>query len=132
MPDLEERVAALEAMLANPSRWFILPAFPALTPEQEAELRGGVEAALEAGPYTHRILPPPPPLTSEQVRQLLRECVTIVKPGETLVVRVPWTTTPTQLREYQRAMDSAEGGVIPFRVLVVAGDELGVRQAADG
>jgi hypothetical protein len=67
----------------------------------------------------------------EMVRALLCECVTVIKPGETLVVRVPWTVTPTQLREYQRVMDSAEGGVIPFRVLVVAGDELGVVEARD-
>lgn len=30
-----------------------------------------------------------PPLQSEQVRQLLAECVTVVKPGEVLVLRCP-------------------------------------------
>lgn len=66
------------------------------------------------------------PLPPGEMRRLLREHLTIVKPGEILVVRVPWTTTPARVRDYQRAMDSAEGGVIPFKVLVVAGDELGV------
>ena len=93
------------------------------TEEQIAEFRRQFAEVAHQPP---RIWPPPPPLGPDEVRQLLRECVTVVKPGESLVVRVPWTTTPGQLREYQRVMDSAEGGQIPFKVLVVAGDELGV------
>jgi hypothetical protein len=70
-----------------------------------------------------------PPLTPDEIRQLLTECVTAVKPGETLVVRVPWETSWMQVREYQRVIDSPEGGQIPFKVLVVAGEELGVVHA---
>jgi hypothetical protein len=114
MPDLEERVAALEARVA-PGPLLKPFGLPPLTEEQEAELRRAFDETMR-------------PLTPVQIRQLLSECVTVVRPGETLVVRVPWTTTPSQLREYQRVTDSAEGGVIPFRVLVVAGDELGVVQ----
>ena len=65
-------------------------------------------------------------LDPDEIRELIREHVTVVKPGETLVVRVPWTVTPQQLYEYQRVMDGAEGGEIPFKVLVVAGEELGI------
>ena len=125
--DLEQRVAALEARLAplhlTYSTW------EPLTEAQETELRESITEALEPGPPAHRILPEPPPLAPAQVRYLLRQCVTVVKPGETLVVRVPWTTTPSQLYEYQRVMDSHEGGEIPFKVLVVAGDELGTVQS---
>jgi hypothetical protein len=128
MPDLEERVAALEEMLANPSRWLILPSWQPLTAEEEAGLRSDIEAALEAGPYQHRVLPSVPPLTPEQVRYLLRECVTVVKPGETLVIRGrDWT--PGQVREIQDWMDAErESGRISFQVLAVIGDELAVAE----
>jgi hypothetical protein len=124
-PSLEDRVAALEEMLAHPVR-FILPSWDPLTPGQEAELRETAEAALKAGPYRHRVIIQPPPLTPGEVRQLVRECVTTVGPGETLVVRgTNWT--PMQVREIQRAVDAMhEDGVIDFRVLAVIGDELGV------
>ena len=133
-PSLEDRVAALEEMLAHPVR-FILPSRDPLTPGQEAELRETAEAALKAGPYRHRVIIQPPPLTPGEVRQLVRECVTAVKPGETLVVRGrDWT--PMQVREIQRAVDAMhEDGVIGFKVLAVFGDELGVVQPeadADG
>jgi hypothetical protein len=63
-----------------------------------------------------------------QVRQLLRECVTVVKPGETLVMRgCDWT--PEQVRAIREWMDrERESGRISFRVLVVPGDELAVVQ----
>ena len=59
-PTLEQRVAALEEMLAHPVR-LILPSWDPLTPEQEAELRETTEAALKAGPYQHRVIFQPPP-----------------------------------------------------------------------
>ena len=124
-PSLEDRVAALEEMLAHPVR-FILPSWDPLTPGQEAELRETAEAALKAGPYRHRVIIQPPPLTPGEVRQLVCECVTTVGPGETLVVRGrDWT--PSQVREVQDWMDADyESGRIDFRVLAVIGDELGV------
>jgi hypothetical protein len=68
---------------------------------------------------------PPPPLTKDEIRQLLRECVTVVAPGETLVIRGrDWT--PNQVREIQHSVDfMSEEGMIPFKVLIVFGDELG-------
>src|ERR1017187_9594981 len=67
-------------------------------------------------------------LSPDEIRQLLRECVTVVKPGETLVVRgTNWT--PSQTREIQQAMDEMhELGIVPFKALAVFGDELGVAE----
>ena len=67
-------------------------------------------------------------LDPETVRHLLRECVTVVKPGETLVVRGgDWN--PEQCREIQQWMDAEhESGRIDFPVLAVIGDELGVAE----
>ncbi len=42
------------------------------------------------------------PLSPEEIRQLLRECVTVVKPGETLILRCPENWTPDQAREIQQ------------------------------
>jgi len=83
MPDLEERVAALEAAA---------------------------------------------PLTPEQVRCLLSECVTVVQPGETLVIRGQhWT--PNQVREIQDWLDTEHAtGRITFKALAVPGDELAVAE----
>jgi hypothetical protein len=121
VPDLEERVAALEAALVTPLR----PA-EAWTGEQVAEFRKRLTEA--AGRRDLRILPQPPPLSPDEVRCLLRECVTAVKPGETLVISSrDWT--PSQIREIQRILDAAhEDGTISFRVLALPGGELGVVQ----
>ena len=125
VPDLEERVAALEELVLHPPQFATFPS--ELTEEEEARFREEFAAAASQ-PY--RILPSVPPLTPDQVRYLLRECVTVVKPGETLTVRVPWDTKPAQVAEYQRYVNEAiENGYIPFRVLVLGGDELGVVQA---
>jgi hypothetical protein len=68
-------------------------------------------------------------LTPEVARALLRECVTIVRPGETLVVRVPPSWSPQQAEWYQEHADIATAdGRIPFRVLVVIGDGLAVAE----
>lgn len=50
----------------------------------------------------------------------------VVKPGETLVIRhSQWT--PEQAEQYQQWMDyQHDHGKIPFRALVVIGEELGV------
>ena len=118
MPDLEERVAALEAAMdlsAIPSSW------PELT---EAEKAGFIEAIGEAKARNqYRLLNAP--LSPDEIRQLLSECVTVVKPGETLVVRGQnWT--PPQVRGIQQAMDDMyQYGSVPFRALAVPGDELG-------
>ena len=124
-PSLEERVATLEARLAPFQVTY--SAWPALTEEETAELKEQI-AALQQEPFTHRVIPPPPPLTPEQIRQLLSECVTVVKPGETLVIRGrDWT--PNQVREIQQVMDALhEEGRIPFKALAIFGDELAVTE----
>lgn len=40
-----------------------------------------------------------PALTPEIARELLRECVTVVKPGEVLVIRMSDGISPNQFRE---------------------------------
>jgi hypothetical protein len=70
-------------------------------------------------------------LSKDEVRRLLRECVTVVKPGETLVIRVGSGWTPDQMREMQDSLNWGwDSGTPywPFRVLVVPGEELGVAQ----
>ena len=132
MPDLEERVAALEEAVLRLPR-FLLPPVPELTPEQVAELRSDIEAALEAGPYEHRLLPSPPPLTPEQVRYLLRECVTAVKPGETLVLRCPEGWTPQQAGEMAaHARCWLEDNAPEVKILVIPHLEMAVMEAEPG
>ena len=126
-PSLEDRVAALEMaadLSAFPSSWQSLT---------EAEKAGFIAAIAESRQrVSHRILNAP--LTPDEVRQPVRECVTAVGPGETLVVRGrDWT--PSQVREVQDWMDADyESGRIDFRVLAVIGDELAVvkPEASDG
>ena len=53
--------------------------------------------------------------------------MTVVKPGDTLVIRVKdWNAQ--QLHYYQQDLDARD---LTFRVLVVIGDELAVAQAED-
>ena len=126
-PSLEERVAALEMaadIAAIPSSWQSLT---------EAEQEGFIAAIAESRQHVrYRILNAP--LTPDEVRQLVRECVTTVGPGETLVIRGrDWT--PGQVREVQDWMDADHAsGRIDFRVLAVIGDELAVvkPEASDG
>ena len=65
-------------------------------------------------------------LSEDEVRHLLRECVTVVRPGEVLILRVgpPGVFTPNQLREYQDSvtwwLDHNAPGV---KALVVIGED---------
>lgn len=105
-----------------------------MTPEQHEEFsRQWSEALKEAerNPqrYMHRPLPRQS-LTADEIRQLLRECVTVVRDNETLVIRVSMSLTQGQVDEYQRtANDYYREGFIPFRVVVVQGEELAVAEA---
>ena len=71
------------------------------------------------------------PLTPARVRSLLRECVTVVKPGEVLVIRVPWNTSQWELREYGESLQawnaSHEGHL---EAVIVPAEELGIAEAA--
>ena len=74
----------------------------------------------EDGPRELR--PARDPLTKDEVRQLLRECVTVVKPGEILVLQPGADCTPNQLREIQQMTDWWLGENAPkIKVLVVPG-----------
>jgi hypothetical protein len=119
---LEERVAALEEMTAHPLQ---MATAPELTEEQAREFEREFQGALGRAQKLH-ILPPRQPLTEDEVRQLLRECVTVVRPGEVLILRVgpPGVFTPDQLREYQDSvtwwLDHNAPGV---QALVVIGED---------
>lgn len=101
-------------------------------PERERPGRGGYPAGdMEAG-----ALPSPPEgvtkrtLSPDEIRALLRECVTVVRPGETLIVRAGREWTPVQVREVQDMLDWAtEDRHLPFKALIVPGDGLGVAEA---
>jgi len=67
-------------------------------------------------------------LSPVEVRHLLRQCVTVVKPGETLVIRLPLETPPNQTAEYRAVLDQMRDAFGLTAVVVVA-DELGVMQA---
>jgi hypothetical protein len=127
---LEDRVAALEAELEQ-LRHPLLAIEPLnLDAEEQERFRREFEAA--AAQWDGRILPAPPVriFKPDEVRQFLQECVTAVGAGETLILRTP-DLTPVQVREYQDWMDALrECEVIPFRVLVVIGDELGVVESS--
>lgn len=100
-----------------------------MTDEQAAEFRERFEESMREGSFAYRWQGgQPPPLTPDQVRQLLSECVTVVKPGETLVIRSrDWT--PEQVEYYREYLGHmADAGEIPFRPLVVIGDEVAVAQ----
>jgi hypothetical protein len=122
-PDLEERVAALETALNVPG---ICP--EAWTDEQVTEFRERFAESVDR--HEMRLIPSPPPLTPDQVRQLLRECVTVVKPGETLILRCPEGWTPEQAGEMQQhaAWWLAEHAP-DIRVLVVPHLEMAVMEA---
>ena len=126
MSTLEERVAALEEMaLAQ-------PVTAEMTEEQAREFERDWQEALSKP--QHLLVPPQhPPLGEDEIRQLLRECVTVVKPGETLILRCGREWTPQQMREIQDMVDAtAEWRGLGFKVLVVPADELGVAEAAHG
>ncbi len=72
-----------------------------------------------------------PVLDPETVRQLLRECVTVVKPGEVLFLTAgDQNWTPTQLREIQQSISGwLEHNAPDVRVLVLPHGEMAVAEA---
>jgi len=68
------------------------------------------------------------PLTAGEARALMREFAVVVRPGETLILRVA-DLTPNQVRELQDWVDGMrEYYHLPFQTIVLPGDELGVVQ----
>jgi hypothetical protein len=99
------------------------------TDEQVAEFGERFEALVAKGGAL-RVIPQQAPLTPDEIRSLLRECVTVVKPGEILVIRVPFGgITANQHREYAEHLEyyAEQHGI---RAMIVLGDELGVQEAA--
>ena len=125
--DLEHRVAELEAAMDR----LLRPAatFPELTAEEAAQLKEDLSAVLRA-PRQHVILPSAPPLTPDVVRQLLRESVTVVKPGEVLFLAGDPNWTPTQIREIQQAVSAwLEHNAPDVKVLVLPHGDMSVAEA---
>jgi hypothetical protein len=121
-PTVEERLAAIEAVLFDP---------PAVewTDEALAGFREELDRLKADGGHRTRILPPRPLLTPETARELAREYVTILKPGEVLAVRVPDTWTDRQAHETSVRIDE----IIALRdlgitVLLLPGEEFAVAQ----
>jgi hypothetical protein len=108
----------------------ISPSIP-MTDGQAAEFAERFKAAMaDAPPFAHPVWLRPG-LDRDEIRSLLRECVTVVKPGETLIIRVSENMTPSQCREYQQAVDS---GIthwdLGFRAMVLPAEGLGIAEPA--
>lgn len=128
---VEERLAAIEAAL-----YPLHVIEPSWTAGQEAEFRQAWEQANAEG-FQHREFKWMPPgrvitLAPEAVSQLLRECVTVVKPGEVLVLRCPeeWTAEQAQqMQEYANLwLESNAPGV---KVLTVPHVEMAVIESPE-
>jgi hypothetical protein len=113
---IEERVAALETALSAPPGPLEFSPQP-LTDAEAAEFKERFAEAVR-------------PLTPDQIRQLLRECVTVVKPGEVLILRALEGWTPHQVKEVHDVAaawleDNAPGikalVIPPFEIAVVPG-----------
>lgn len=68
------------------------------------------------------------------VRELLGHAVTVIKPGETLIIATDPDWTPNQVAEYQRFLDAWHHDPdpdvrLPFRAIALAGAEFAVREA---
>ena len=101
-----------------------IPADVPMTGEQLEEFRKRwEEAAAQGFRHVRRWTP-------EEIRSFLAENVTVVAPGETLIIRAYSDWTPSQCIDYQRYVNEQfDGGFLPFRVLLVHGAELGVVKA---
>ena len=131
--DLEERVAGLEGLVREIAARMGIPADVPMTDEQAAEFRRLLDEAMQK-PWEYRVLPSPPLLTPDEIRQLLRECVTVVKPGEVLFFTCGDPNyTPTQMREIQDHISAwLEYNAPEVKVLVLPHGEMGVAEAAEG
>jgi hypothetical protein len=115
------------ALEATAEAMGILPSQP-MTDEQVAEFRERFDEAMrQAGPL--QVLAPDT-LTPDEIRSLLRECVTVVKPGEVLVIRMSREVTREDAERYQTGLTAWLGENAPgVKVAIVCGDELGVVQS---
>lgn len=117
---LAERVAIIEELIAHPqmtleARW---------TDEQAEKFREEFDQALKtAAPngrpraWDYQMASFAPALTPDAIRDLIRECVTIVKPGEVLAVRLPLDMTPGDMdraRAYALEVEEQCGVKVAF------------------
>ena len=69
-------------------------------------------------------------LTPDVVAALLRACVTVVKPGQTLIVRVPVRSEPSTVARYQERLNALiRDQELGFAALVLPAEELAVAEA---
>ncbi len=131
---LEERVAALEAELERVRYPWRIAELPAISDEEAARFKKEFEAA--AKDFRHHEMRVVPSLLTVfdpgQVRAWLRECVTVVKPGEALFIRLLPGWAPEQVSVYQRRLNEIlKSFDVPVRAFVIVGEELGVAEAPD-
>jgi hypothetical protein len=132
---LERRVGALEDLVRHIAARMDIPADVPMTEEQTAEFRRLFDEAMQGRkPFAYHVLPPPAPLTSDEIRQLLRECVTVVKPGEVLFFSCgDPNMTPVQMRELQEVFSAwLEYEAPDVKVLVLPHGEMGVAEPMVG
>lgn len=124
-PALARRVAALEAAvdrLLNPV--MMVAEFPPMSEAEEQQFREEFEAA--AAPSSVTVLDP------DTVRALLRECVTVVKPGEVLILRAADDMTPEHVRDIHEVVDAWLAHNAPaIRALVVPPMEIAIVPAGE-
>lgn len=100
-----------------------IPADVPMTPEQAQEFKAEFERSWAERKYEPlKILAPRPLLTPEIARELLRECVTVVKPGEVLAVRLPLDMNGDDMdraREYALRVERQSG----IKVAFIPGEE---------
>jgi hypothetical protein len=69
-------------------------------------------------------------LTPDVVAALLRACVTVVKPGQTLIVRVPVRSEPPVVARYQERLNTViRDQELGFAALVLPAEELAVAES---
>lgn len=136
---LEQRVAALEAGLERLQHPLMIAKAPPMSEEDAARFEKEFKDALatlgDSG-FRHAlpkiISSPPTVLDPETVRQLLRECVTVVKPGEVLFFTCPEHFTPSHVRDIQELLNWwLEHNAPDVRVMVLPHGEMAVAEAAE-
>lgn len=107
-----------------------VPAAPAFTDEEAAAFETNLKAAL-SDPRRNHALWLPPGLTPENARELLRTCATAVRPGETLVIRVPLWWSWEQVGAYNDWLTEMTRGW-PVQALAVPGEDFSLAAPAEG
>ena len=129
--DLERRVAELEAQVDRLAHPFAVADWPGVL--DEAELARFREDFEQAKYQPVRVLPPPAHfLDPEVIRALLRECVTVAKPGEVLFFTCGDPDyTPRQIQMIQERIATwLECNAPAVKVIVLPHGEMAVAESA--